>query len=133
MLFEPVVNGDAALASLHSAIWNQVLIKVRKVVARLGVEHVAGELGMTTSALDRALEDEGRGRLSGQQLVELQRIDESMEVAAVVAGARGMQLVPQKPMTPEEEVARWRSMADRMGEHGEWMKRQVFGAGKVKP
>ena len=45
------------------------------------------------------------------------------------------QLIPleyYEPMKPEEEVARWRSIADQMGPVGQQLKAMVYD-GKVKP
>lgn len=130
--FTELLQDDGVASSTAKALWQIVRRQAIETAGEIGRKTVADAFGLSLSGLDHALDERNRARISGEQLVYLQFRSKHDTLSAIVPAQRGMQLVPQKPMTPEEEVARWRSMADRMGEHGEWMKRQVFGAGKVK-
>lgn len=120
-----LLSDEGVAESTHKAIWNRVRRQASEAVAELGPKRVAGVFDMTTSGLNHALAERERARLSAEQLVYLQVASKHDTLSAIVPELRGMQLVPAKPMTPEEEVARWRSLADQMGIQGQWMKQQI--------
>jgi hypothetical protein len=125
-------NKNRESTSIPKVIWEEVLQQAGETVSELGLKRVAGAFKMTESGLGHALAERNRTRLSGEQLVYLQFASKHDTLSAIVPAHRGMQLVPIAPMTPEEECLRWRSIADRMGEAGEWARKQVFDR-KVKP
>ena len=123
------LDEEGVASSLDRAIWNRVRRQAAETIAELGPKSVASAFDISTSALDHAIAERNRCRLSGEQLIYLQVHSKHDTLSAIVPELRGMQLVPQTPMTPEEENARWRSLADRMGIQGQWMREQVFGRG----
>lgn len=125
-----LLGDEEVSGSVDRAIWNRVRRQATETVAELQPKNVAEKFGISESGLHHALAERNRCRLSGEQLIYLQVRSKHDTLCAIVPEMRGMQLVPAKPMTPEEKVARWESVADRMGEHGEWMREQVYGRGK---
>jgi hypothetical protein len=125
-------NKNRESKSIPKVVWEEVLSQAAETVSELGLKRVAAAFEMSDAGLGHALAERNRSRLSAEQLVYLQFASKHDTLSAIVPGHRGMQLVPVAPMTPEEECLRWRSIADRMGEAGEWARKQVFDR-KVKP
>lgn len=122
-----LLSADGAAESTHKAIWYRVRRQAAETVAELGPKEVAGAFDMDKSGLLHALAERNRARLSAEQLVYLQVASKHDALSAIVPQLRGMELVPAKPLTAEEKLARWESLADRMGDHGKWMRDQVYG------
>lgn len=127
-----LLSDEGVAESTHRAIWNRVRAAASEACSELGPKRVAGVFNISESGLSHALAERNRCRLSGEQLVYLQVASKHDTLCAIIPELRGMQLVPQKPLTPEEECARWRSLADQMGVQGQWMRERVYGV-KVKP
>lgn len=125
---------EARATTYHELVWAKVLKEAIKTVAELEPKHVAPApcFDMSTTALHHALAERNRTRLSAQQLVYLMVQSKHITLASVVPNIREHKLVPMEPMTPEEECARWRSLADQMGVVGQGMKKMIYD-GKVKP
>lgn len=124
-----LLGDEEVSGSVDRAIWNRVRRQATETVAELQPKNVAEKFGISESGLHHALAERNRCRLSGEQLIYLQIRSKHDTLCAIVPEMRGMQLVPAKPMTHEEECARWRSLADQMGIQGDWMKAQVFKGG----
>lgn len=122
-----LLSDEGVAKSTHEAIWNRVRKQAAETVGELGPKRVAEVFDISVSGLDHAIAERNRCRLSGEQLVYLQVASKHDTLSAIVPQIRGMELVPIKPLTPEEECARWRSLADQMGIQGDWMKKKVFG------
>jgi hypothetical protein len=126
-------NKNPESKSIPRVIWEEVLAQAAETVTEIGPKRVADAFGMSdTTGLGHALAERNRARISGEQLVYLMFASKHDTLSAIVPAHRGMQLVPVQPMTAEEECLRWRSIADRMGEAGEWAKKQVYDR-KTKP
>jgi hypothetical protein len=123
---DELLSDEGVSKSTHEAIWKKVRKQAEEAAKEIGIKAVAGAFEMSPSGLEHALAERNRARLSGEQLVYLQVMSKHDTLSAIVPEIRGMQLVPAKPLTPEEECARWRSLADQMGIQGDWMKKQVF-------
>lgn len=121
-----LLDEEGVAETVHDAAWRKVRREAVKTVAELEPKKVAEAFGITDTSLHHALAERNRTRLSAQQLVYLQVQSKHITLAAIVPNIRKHDVVAQKPMTPEEECARWRSLADRMGEFGESMRKQVF-------
>lgn len=124
--FSELLQDDGVASSTAKALWQIVRRQAIETAGEIGRKTVAAAFGLSVSGLDHSLDERNRARLSGEQLVYLQFRSKHDTLSAIVPAQRGMQLVPVKPMTPEEECARWRSLADRMGEFGESLRKQVF-------
>jgi hypothetical protein len=131
--FTELLTDEGVAKSTAKALWRIVREQASETATEIGRKTVADAFGIDVSNLNHALEERNRARLSAEQLVYLQYRSKHDTLCAIVPARRGMQLVPQKPLTPEEECARWRSLADQMGIQGDWMKEQVYRRGKAKP
>jgi hypothetical protein len=127
-----LITDEGVAESVHEAAWKQVRAEAIRTVAELEPKRVADAFGVTDTALHHALAERNRMRLSAQQLVYLQVNSKHITLAAMVPRMLGHDVIEQRPMTPEEECQRWRSMADRMGVIGQQLKAEVYGR-KVKP
>jgi hypothetical protein len=90
----------------------------RRVVAAIGAKQVAGELDVTEAALSHMLAERGRHWPSwaDEVLLELDPTGAMEEVLASQAARRGMELLPEVKIAPEDEVAAWREYsAEEMG------------------
>lgn len=127
-----LLDEEGVPESIHDAAWRKVRREAVRTVAELEPKKVADAFGITDTSLHHALAERNRTRLSAQQLVYLQVASKHITLASIVPNIRRHEVVPQKPLTTEEKLARWESLADQMGIQGDWMWERT-GYRKVKP
>lgn len=85
---------------------------LRGLVERIGLKEAAAACGVDAGTMAHALAGRKRHVRHAEWVVVLLSIapeDAAVEVLEFIAGLRGRETVPMKPMAPEDEVMAWRA------------------------
>jgi hypothetical protein len=90
----------------HRPHWQHLRRLLREVVDFVGCKEVAYDLDVSPSALLHALDERERHHVRAEWIPYLIRRAPNDSVLEFLASLRGLELVPRKELTPEEELAR---------------------------
>lgn len=88
------------------AAWQAVLEEIRAIVNEVGPKQVAADLDMSPSYLNHCLNERERNNLPAKAIPYFVRKAKTDRLAQLIVGVRGLDVIPKKVMTPEEELAR---------------------------
>lgn len=86
------------------AIWRRFLATLNETVAIVGVKRAAADLDTSPSQLKHALAERDRHYVKAEWIPYLVRQAPSHAGVQVLADVRHLEVVPRKPLTPEEEL-----------------------------
>ncbi len=100
--------------------WPVLLELVRQVAVDVGRKQIGGDLKMGRSVLDNTLLDRDRHSLKAKHLIYYLLSDESGRMIRLLANLCGQQVLPRKPLTPEEKLrALEATVRRRLGDLGD--------------
>jgi hypothetical protein len=98
------------------AAWQAVLEEIRAIVNEIGPKTVAAELDLSPSHLNHCLNERERNNLPAKAVPYFVRRAKTDRLAELLVGVRGLDVVPKKIMTPEEELARFKAaLSEELG------------------
>jgi hypothetical protein len=85
--------------------WEQRLALIREAVDEIGFKQTAFDLDVSPSLLSHALNGRERHNVPAKWLLYLELKSKRDDLAAFAARERGLDVVPRRVLTPEEQIA----------------------------